>query len=177
MRIHVGSSNANKVGAVEDVLKTYPQFAEAEIVGVEVSSGVGEQPMSLAETVRGATNRAKACFDGADFSIGIEGGHMEVPDAGPMNLQVCAIYDGKRVHHGLSSAFGLPENVVQLMQGGATLDDAVHKAGLTDNPALGRHSGIIGVFTGGRVDRRGLAAQAVQMAIIHLDAYGRTAGA
>ncbi len=177
MRINVGSSNPIKVGAVEDVLKTYSQFAGAEIVGIEVPSGVGEQPMTLAETVRGATNRAKAAKGEADYGIGIEGGHMEVPDAGPMNLQVCAIYDGERVYHGLSSAFGLPEKVAELMNGGITLDDAVHQAGLTDNPRLGRHSGVIGLFTGGRVDRRALAAQAVQMAIIHLDEYGTAASA
>lgn len=168
MKIHVGSTNPNKVGAVEDVFKTYLEFASAEIVGVEVTSGVPEQPMSLAETVRGATNRAKAAKGDADYGIGIEGGHMEVPDAGAMNLQVCAIYDGERVYHGLSSAFGIPERVVELMQGGVTLDEAVHQAGLTDNPRLGRHSGVIGLFTEGRVDRRALISQAVQMAIIHV---------
>jgi inosine/xanthosine triphosphatase len=168
MRIHVGSTNPNKVGAVQDVFATYPQFAGAEIVGVEVETGVSEQPMTLAETVAGATNRAKACFNGADVGIGIEGGHMEVPGAGPMNLQVCAIFDGKRVYHGLSSAFGIPEAVADLMNGGATLDAAVHRMGLTDNPNLGKGMGVSGLFTGGRVTRRALAAQSVQMAIIHI---------
>lgn len=177
MRINVGSTNEVKIGAVKDIFSSYQRFVGAEVNGVDVPSGVAEQPMSLAETVRGATNRAKAAKGDADFGVGIEGGHMEVPDAGPMNLQVCAIFDGERVYHGLSSAFGLPERVAELLQGGATLDDAVHTAGLTDNPRLGRHSGVIGLFTGGRVDRRALAGQAVQMAIIHLDGYGTAAGA
>jgi inosine/xanthosine triphosphatase len=170
MRIHVGSTNPNKVGAVQDVLATYPMFTGAEIVGIEVISGVSEQPTSLAESVSGATNRAKAAFDGAYMGIGIEAGLLEIPGAGPMNVQVCAIFDGTSVHHGFSSAYGLPESVAALMRDEAkTMGDAVHEV-FADEPTAhsSKEMGLIGILSGGRVTRRMLCREAVEMAMIHV---------
>mgnify|MGYP001571614393 CR=1 FL=1 len=169
MRIHVGSTNPNKVGAVQDVIGTYPSFAGSNIVGVDVDSGVDDQPTSLAETVRGATNRAKAAFEGSELSIGLEAGVMEVPGAGPMNVQVCAIFDGKIVHHGLSSAYVLPANVTALMQEQSkTMGEAVHDLFGNETAQSNKEMGLIGVLSGGRVVRRELCKQAVAVTMIHL---------
>lgn len=110
MRIVLGSINECKLQTTRQVLADYPRFSGAEIVGVEVDSGVGEQPLNLETTIRGAINRAKAAFTGCDFSIGIEGGTMEVSQSGSgtMKLDVCAMYDGNTVALGFSSAFSLP---------------------------------------------------------------------
>ncbi len=172
MRIHVGSTNPNKVGAVQDVLATYPMFTGAEIVGVEVESGVAEQPTTLSESVQGATNRAKAAFTGAYISVGLEAGIMEVPGAGPMNVQVCAMFDGTTVHHGFSSAYSLPENVSALMRDESkTMGEAVHELFAEDSAAhSSKELGLIGVLSGGRVTRRELCRQAVAMAMIHIHA-------
>ncbi len=167
MRIHVGSTNPNKVGAVDDVLRHHPMFADAQIVGIDVPSGVSDQPSSLAETVQGATQRANACFAGADLSIGLEAGVMDVPGAGPMNVQVCAIWDGAQMHHGLSSAYGLPQKVMTLMENKSmTMGDAVH-AVFGDGHGIGsKDAGLIGTLTNGRISRRDLCAQAVAMAMV-----------
>ncbi len=169
MRIHVGSTNPNKVGAVQDVLATYPVFVGAEILGMEVDSGVSEQPSSLAEAIAGATQRAKAAFPGAYLGIGLEAGMIETPGAGPMNIQICAIFDGTRVHHGFSSAYGLPEHVSALMRDEAkTMDEAVHDLFANHAGHSSKEMGLIGVLSGGRILRRDLCRQAVATAMIHI---------
>lgn len=168
MRIHVGSTNQNKVGAVEDVVRIIPVLSQAEIVGCEVRSGVSDQPMDLAETVRGATNRAKAAFVGADLGVGLEGGIMEVPGAGRMNVQVCAVFDGVRLHHGLSSAFSLPSDITALMEAkNLELDTAVYDLGYVKTKHVGKEGGLIGILSGGHLTRRDLCKQAVEVTMIH----------
>ena len=81
MRIHVGSTNEVKVGAVREVSAEYPCIAGAEIVGVEAASGVADQPKTLDETIRGAINRAKAAFEADPGSGPGAGGRM--PPARP----------------------------------------------------------------------------------------------
>lgn len=169
MLIHVGSTNPNKIGAVEDVLSGIPAFSEAEIKGRDVSSGVSDQPLDLAETIRGATNRAKAAFEGADLGIGIEGGMMEAPGAGPMNVQVCAVFDGTTVHHGMSSAFSLPADIVEVMTTKTVeLDAAVYQLGYSTSQKIGKEGGLIGLLSDGRMTRRDLCMQAVATAMIHV---------
>lgn len=169
MRIHVGSLNPNKIGAVQDVLATYDTFASAIIEGIDVPSGVADQPTSLEESLRGATNRAKAAFEGADLGIGIEAGVMEVPGSGSMVIQVCAIFDGAMVHCGISSAFGLPTDLIDLMKRKSIeLDAAVHELGYSTNARVGKEGGLIAILSGGRVTRRDLCRQAVSMAMIHV---------
>lgn len=169
MRIHVGSTNPNKVGAVMEVFTMIDRFAGVEVVGVDVSSSVSEQPQDLAETVRGATNRAKAAKGDADFGIGLEAGMMEVPGAGKMNIQVCAIFDGTMVHHGLSSAYGLPASVSALMtEQSKTMGEAVHETFPSHAGINSKEAGLIAVLSDGRVTRKDLCMQAVQMAMVHL---------
>ncbi|MBI3577320.1 inosine/xanthosine triphosphatase [Candidatus Gottesmanbacteria bacterium] len=76
MIIAVGSKNPVKIEAVRLAFaKVWPQ-KKWKIQGVEVSSGVSKQPMSDAESIRGARNRAQAAIKklAADFGVGIEGG-------------------------------------------------------------------------------------------------------
>ena len=45
-RVNVGSKNKAKVEAVAEILMDYAHLADAEVVGIEVPSGVGDQPRS-----------------------------------------------------------------------------------------------------------------------------------
>ena len=169
MRVHVGSTNPNKVGAVEEVMKSIEMFSSAEIVGIDVQSGVSDQPSDLAETVRGATNRAKAAKGDADFGIGLEAGLMEVPGAGRMNVQVCAIFDGSMVHHGLSSAYALPSSVSALMhEQSKSMGEAVRELFPNHDGVNSKEAGLIAILSDGRVTRKDLCEQAIAMAMIHL---------
>ncbi len=172
MKIIVASTNPQKIKAVSDTISKYDFFANANIEGVKVSSGVSDQPKSIEETVQGAINRAKNAFIDADYSFGIESGLMSVPQTkcGVMDVCVCAIYDGKNVHLGLSSAFEPPQKVFDLMHNnGLDMSEACLHVGLTKNPKIGASEGLIGILTHGRLDRLAYTAQAVTTAMIHLE--------
>ena len=172
MKITVASTNEVKVNAVRDLLTEYAILNGAEIASVKVPSNVSEQPKSLAETVSGAVNRAKAAFNGCDLSFGIESGLVAVPHTktGMMDLCACVIYDGKELHVGLSSAFECPPKVMELVHSeGLDLNGAFHKVGLTDDPKIGNAGGAVGLLTKGRVDRTAYTKQAIIMAMIHLE--------
>jgi non-canonical (house-cleaning) NTP pyrophosphatase len=73
--VAVGSGNPVKRDATRRV------FPESRVETVPVDSGVSDQPTSHAETLRGATVRAKRayCAVDADLAVGIEGGVAPVP--------------------------------------------------------------------------------------------------
>lgn len=172
MNIIVGTTNKAKIAAVEELLQEYPDFKESDVEGKSVASGVGDQPRSLKETIEGAMNRAKAAFEACDYSIGIESGLMEVPytKTGYMDICVAAIYDGKEIHLGLSSAWECPPEVTRLiMEEGLDMTQAANKVGLSQNPALGSHEGLLGIMTKGRILRKEYTKQALAMALIQLE--------
>lgn len=171
MRIVLGSKNACKLDTTREVLSLYPKFAAAEVVGVEVDSGVGEEPMTLEETVAGATNRAKQAFVDCDYSIGIEGGTMMMPGTGSrmMKFDVCAVYDGEKMAFGFSPGFSLPEDLQRLLiEEGMHLSDAAIAAGYTTHPKLGTAGGVVGLLTEGRITRYDFCKDALIMALIHV---------
>jgi inosine/xanthosine triphosphatase len=171
MNIKVASTNPQKIQAVKDLAPEYEVLKDAHIEGMSVPSGVSEQPKTIDETVLGAMNRSKNAFVDCDLSFGIESGLMVIPGtkAGVMDVCVCAVYDGKQHHLGLSSAFDIPEKIMQLMEGGMTMQDACYKAGITENKNLGSSEGLIGILTKGRVSRLTYTKQAVMAAMIHLE--------
>ena len=74
LTVLVGSKNPTKTNAVFSAFKEVFKVP-IEVVGLSVSSGVPDQPMSCVETKNGAKNRAKQLKKtAADFYVGIEGG-------------------------------------------------------------------------------------------------------
>ena len=175
MKIRVGSENKVKVGAVQEILREYPHLAKAMIKAVEVDSGVSAQPKTIDETIRGAMNRARNIYEDCDYSIGLESGWMAVPHtkSGYMDVCVCAIYDGKEFHIGLSSAWEFPDKRVTdfIIRDGLNTTEAINKAGFASNNNLGSEEGAIGVLTKGRLDRKGYTKQALRTALIHLERF------
>lgn len=172
MKIIVGSKNNVKIDAVKEILVEYPDFKNSEVVSVDVSSDVSDQPKSIDETIKGAINRAKNSFSDCDLAIGIESGLMKVPNTktGYMDVTACAIYDGNKIHLGLSSCFEYPINITKMvLDEGINISQAFHKSGLSNNPNLGSYEGAIGFLTKGRVLRRDYTKQAIYMALIHLE--------
>lgn len=172
MKIIVGSKNPQKIDAVREILKEYPLLENAEVMGLEASSGVSEQPKSLNETIEGSINRARASFQDCDYSIGLESGLMKVPNTktGFMDVTSCAIFDGKTMHLGLSSAFEYPIEVIKLVfNEGLDINKAFNKTKLTTNPELGSFEGAVGMLTKGRLKRKEYTQQALRTALIHLE--------
>lgn len=173
MKIVVGSKNAAKVNAVADILHDYPHLREAEVEGIEVDSGISSQPKTLEETVRGARNRAKAAFDGCDYSVGIESGLVEVPysKSGYMDVCVAAIYDGGEYHLGLSSAWEFKDSSIfrEIVDGTEEMTDVLVRRGLFADQSERAANGAIHYATGGRLNRKNFTQEAIRSALIHLE--------
>ena len=89
---------------------------------------------------------------------------------GNMDFCVCAIYDGKDYHLGLSCAFEFPKKVTQMIhEEGIDANEAFYRLGLTADRKIGSSEGAIGMLTKGRMSRKDYTKQAVQMALIHLE--------
>lgn len=77
MNIAVGSHNPVKLEAVRLGFEAVWNDAEHTVFGVDVTSGIADQPMSDEESLTGARNRAKEALresPGAHFGVGLEGG-------------------------------------------------------------------------------------------------------
>jgi inosine/xanthosine triphosphatase len=173
MKIVIGSKNPAKVDAVREILQDYPHLKDAEVVGIEVASGVPDQPRSIEEITGGATNRAKGAFADCDYSVGIESGVMKIPNTKSGYLEACAavIYDGENYHLGLSSGFEFPDKEIMrtVIEDNLTVAEAINKAGLTNDPHIGSQIGAIGILTKGRLDRKAYTKEALRTALIHID--------
>ena len=170
--IKVGSVNPVKVKSVEETLEDYGFIKPFKVLSVDVSSRISEQPLSLSETITGAKNRARDAFVECEYSFGIESGLMSVPETkkGYMNVCVCAIYDGKNYHLGVSSAFEPPVEIMRLVsEQGMDLNKATHHLRLSEKERVGYAEGLIGLLTGNRVTRKDYTQQAIRMALIHLE--------
>ena len=80
MKIAVGSQNPIKIKSVELAFKAVWPDKEWEVLSIDVSSGVSDQPMSDEESIKGAGNRAKQAIEKtqADYGVGIEGGIQKI---------------------------------------------------------------------------------------------------
>jgi len=172
MKIATGTRNKGKIEAIRNGLSNYPEYADAEIKGVEADSGVKSQPIGLDEMIRGAKRRAEIAYaSGADLGFGLESGIFPVPHtkSGYMGAAVCAIYDGKEFHLGLSSAFEYPKKMIQkVLDEGKEITDAALDLGFAEEKSFREDGGMIGILTRGVITRKKYSEQAVHTAMIHL---------
>ncbi|MFP4515025.1 MAG: DUF84 family protein [Parcubacteria group bacterium] len=172
MNIKIATQNLVKVEALKEIILDYNQLKNTTVESLEASSDVSEQPKSLEETIIGAKNRARKVYSNCDYSFGIESGLMAVPytKSGYMDVSVCAIFDGKDYHLGLSSAWEAPEKVSKLMlEDNLDMNEAAHEAGYTANKKIGSAQGLVGIMTKGRLTRKEYTKQAIRTALIHID--------
>ncbi len=174
MKINVGSQNKTKVQSVKDTLLLYPDlFPNPEVTGLEVNVDLFGHPKNLQETTKGAVQRAKESFTDCDYSFGIEGGLIDVPDSvtGHMEIGVCAIYDGTTIFLGLSPAFEWPKKVLDfILEGKGDASKAFKELGLTDHEKLGaQEGGIAGFLTKGRMTREEQTKFSIITALIQLE--------
>jgi len=151
-RVAVGSTNPVKLGAVRAVLHRLAPSITVD--GVTVDSGVPDQPFGDAETIAGASNRARAARAAldADLGVGIEGGVVETPKG----MRTCAwavvaTRDGAG-HVGGSLSMPLPDAVATLIRDGVELGHAIDQLLGTANIKHG--AGAVGVLTQGLVSRQ-----------------------
>jgi inosine/xanthosine triphosphatase len=164
--IVVASTNPVKIQAALDGFRRMFPNEEFQARGVAAASGVSDQPMSDAETLQGARNRAAAARSAApevDFWVGIEGG-VEDQARGLEAFAWIVIADRQRAGKSRTATFTLPEEIARLVRQGVELGDA-------DDQVFGRsnskqQNGSVGILTGDVIDRAVYYAQAVILALI-----------
>ena len=148
MIIAVGTTNVVKIQAVEEVIKNYPQLAEARVYPFSVPSEIAEQPLSMEEIIAGAKNRAKnahAACSSCHYSFGIESGLFKASgtQTGFLEACICCIFDGANHYVGLSSGFEVPPHILALvLDKNRDLSQACYEAGVTTNAKFGGVGGI-----------------------------------
>ena len=166
-RITVASLNPVKLRAAQaGFQRIFPQ-QRFSVSGAAVPSGVPDQPMSLAETLLGARNRAenaRAAQPGSDYWVGIEGGIDDSPLGMSCFARVHIISRDGRAGLGQTAVFYLPREVAELVRAGLELGHADDRVFGRDNSK--QANGAIGILTDDVVDREAYYVHAVIMALV-----------
>lgn len=166
MRIIVASTNPVKIDcARRGFARVFPDET-LDVNGVSVPSGVTDQPMTDAETLIGASNRAanaRAAFPDAEFWVGIEGGVQE-QDGALLVFAWIVVLSPERQGRARSGTFVLPDEVAQLVHQG-------YELGYADDAVFGRsnskqQNGSVGILTRDLIDRADFYTEAVILALI-----------
>ena len=164
--IVIASQNPVKIEAARSGFETMFPGESFEIRSVSVPSGVGHQPMSSPETLRGAKNRAhnaRQALPQADYWVGIEGGIEQI------NGEMAAfawifVLSPQRAGKSQTGTFFLPSEVAELVQQGKELGDADDIVFERSNSK--QKDGAIGILTGNIIDRTKLYQHAVVLALV-----------
>ena len=137
-----------------------------EVKGIAVPSGVSDQPMTDAETLRGALNRTNQALElapEADYWVGVEGG-VEPVSEGLAAFAWVIVRSRNRIGKARTATFSLPDRVVELVHQGVELGEADD---IVFNRANSKQdNGAVGLLTENLIDRVELYAHAVVLALI-----------
>ncbi len=154
MLIIIASTRLPKINGVKKAVERLSHFIQPASLPVrfestEAESCVSDMPVTLQETIAGATNRAKYAFhvvgNETVISLGVEGGLFE--EMGKVFLQSwsCA-YDGKNFHLGSSGAIELPKELSQdVMVNGVELSIAIDR--FSTQQDVRNRQGTFGILT------------------------------
>ena len=163
IKIGIGSTNPAKVKAVESAIKRL--WPTAVYIPVAAPSSVSDMPMSDEETLRGATNRARAArvMADADFGIGLEGGVQESPSGMLLLGWVAVMGENGRLGIGGTARIPLPDQIARRIRAGEELgpviDDILHA------DKTNQKGGTVGALTNGLVVRGDAFETAVYFAL------------
>jgi len=150
--VAVGSANPVKLAAARAVMARVAP--DAVVTGVEVPSGVPDQPWGDDETRRGARTRAEGARAraGAELGIGFEGGVVAEADGSVRSCAWAAVVGDGVEGIGGSLAMPLPTAVARRLRAGEELGHAID--GLTGESGTKHRGGAVAVLTAGLVDRQ-----------------------
>ncbi len=126
MKVAVGSKNPIKIEAVLEAFIAVWPTTSWEIMGVEVDSGVTDQPMTNTESIRGARNRANAVMKQteSDYAVGLEGGIFKQGSAYFTCGWMVVINKKKQEGIGATVAIRLAPKTMDYILAGKELGDA-----------------------------------------------------
>lgn len=167
MKIVVTSHNPVKIAAAREAFLSRFPAQEINLVSVDVSSGVPDQPMSDEVTRQGARNRVNNAmleYPDADYWVGMEGG-LDYFDGHLMAFAWMVIAAGSdRISETRSATLPLPPQVQALVIGGLELGDANDRVFSTLNSKQG--GGAYGLLTDGLLTREAIYTQTLILALI-----------
>lgn len=169
MKIIVSSHNPVKMGAVSDAFQTLFSSTDLDFVPVTVDSGVREQPLSDEETRLGALNRASNArlqMPDADYWVGLEGGLERIDQCLLASAWMVIINAKGRLGMARTPTVPLPLAVQALVEQGIEMGEANDRVFETRNSK--QAGGAFGLLTEGRMTRRDIYSQAVQLALVPL---------
>ena len=165
-QIVVASHNPVKIeAALGGFARMFPEET-FELLPVNVPSNVSAQPMSSAETLQGAINRAEAAarlHPQAEYCVGIEGGIEPDGDALAAFAWI-VVRSAGQMGKGRTGTFYLPPAVAALIHQGKELGEADDIVFQRSNSK--QENGAIGLLTNNVIDRKRLYEEAVVMALI-----------
>ena len=162
MQVAVGSTNPVKYRATVGALGEWASAVEQ----VDVDSGVSEQPLSTAETIEGAKNRARRARAAGDddLGVGIEGGVATVDGLeGRFLTMWAAVDDGSQCSVGAGPRIRLPDSIVRALETGAELGPLLDD--LLGTEQIKEDRGAVGVFTANAIGREDALRHAVAVAL------------
>ena len=150
-RIAVGSTNPGKIAAVRQAVARY--WPQATVAGINVPSGVPDQPRSDAEGARGAVLRAAAARRAldADLGIGLEGSSDEHPWGMYTVAWVAVVDRAERVGLASTGRCPLPAAVAAGIRAGGELGPLVDD--LLGEANTKHRGGASAAFTAGHAGR------------------------
>lgn len=166
MKIAVGSTNPTKINAAKIAFEKCFPTESIEVIGLNVDSGVSNQPTGEKETITGAINRAHAALQqaGADFGVGEEGGMNEV-EGKWFETGWCVVIDTNGTY-GIGSSIRMevpPVLLGHINKGEKELGDATDIA--FNEIESGKKQGFFGLMTNGHIDRTAAYADGIIAAL------------
>lgn len=177
--VRVGSMNPPKLAGVRQAFAAYCEGAET--LGVDVPSGVPEQPLGWKQIHDGARNRAEAAraSGSCDLAVGYEDGLVELDGLGWFNVGCAVVASAQRSSVGLSSGFAYPPACVERAERGEPIGDVFDEVWRAHRPTTERDPsalsvGNVGKLTDGVLPRAEYTRHAVLCALaswLHPDLY------
>jgi inosine/xanthosine triphosphatase len=163
MLIFVGSKNPVKINSVINAgSETWPNL---KVVGIDVPSGINEQPMTDEETQTGSNNRAKTVLtkglktlskkeikEQTILGIGLEGGVFEKNKAELWSTVWATVIDQDgTLYESNGARFKVPNIIADRILAGEEMGPIM--GSFFSDPNLKQKQGAIGAITKGFVDR------------------------
>lgn len=151
-RVAVGSQNPVKIAAAREAV--YKLWPDVYVNGIEVSSGVSDQPMHDEDAIEGALNRAQQAREklNTDLGIGLEGNVVDTPYGMFTSGWAVVIDRAGRVGVGAGGRIHLPEPLAAQVRAGQELGHAIDA--WTGERNTKQRQGAVGVLTGGLISRQ-----------------------
>ena len=166
IKIYIGSLNPVKIECTRQAFQKVFNHKDFVFTGIDVPSGVSDQPMSDRETYKGARNRAinlRTHYPNGDFWVGIEGGIASINDV-MHAFAWMVVFDKSMKGEARTATFILPAQIKDLIHQGIELGDADDIVFKRKNSK--RKDGAVGILTNGLIDRINYYEPAIILALI-----------